>query len=430
MRWHGRERSTGVHAASGRAWLMLLLASLTTLLVVASAHSAKAEPGTSGETGSAAITGSILRTDAGAAVASWERDDFLTALPAEPPGAPENAQHAFDVPDLSAASASAADGDFLPADINRFPLRTSGKVFFRLGGEEFLCSGTVVSSRGRNVLLTAGHCVYDTESAQYVDELVFVPAYAGDQPDVSPFGVWGAAAVFTSSRFVETGSLSHDIGAVVLANRIQDTLGSRRIAFNLDPTDRLYTIYGYPLKPSPPYDGEAMVGCRSVVKFRDSTAGSPFPLAAGPCVMRGGSSGGGWITESGYLNSVVSYGYCESVPSLCGTTFGPYFGDQAKSLYTFPAVGGSVDPTVKIQSGPRGNLRRSTASFRFQANGSTPLVFRCRLDRKPFSDCGSRATFRGLRRGIHIVRVRVIDQTGRASEQTAIRRFRVVRPGR
>ncbi len=376
------------------------------------------------------VSGSRLETAPDVAVASWAPRDFRNARPAAPPVSPAGA---FDIPDLAPVrgmAASVANGPFVPTDTEQFPLRTHGKIFFRVGSIEYVCSGTVISSRGRNVIFTAGHCVYDTESADYVDQLVFVPAYDGNSADPEPFGRWGATAVFTSSRYVETGELSHDIGAVVLEDRIEDSTGARRIAFDLDPVDRQFMIYGYPAVPNPPYDGRTMIACDSRAVYRDSSHGSPFPIAGGPCDMRGGSSGGGWITGGGLLNSVVSYGYCDDAPNLCDLTFGPYFGDQARNIYTYPAVGGSVIPTVGIKSGPRGKAKRSSVSFRFEGVGSTPISFRCRLDGRSFSRCGSKVTFRRLKPGPHVLRVYAVDQTGRKSARTAVRRFGVTGPRR
>jgi len=422
MELSGRGLERGAYGLPVRAVILGLFMFLPAL-AGPGAPVASAAPGGPAATvrmASSGVAGSSLETPPDDAAASWSPRDFREAEPVEPQ---VSAEAAFDVPNLGDGGASAADGAFLPADIQQYPLRTHGKIFFRLGLDEFACSGTVVSSRGRNIVFTAGHCVYDTDTAQYVNQLVFVPAYQGGQPNAEPFGVWPATAVFTSSRYVETGQLSHDIGVVVLENRIEDTTGARRIAFDLNPTNRQFTIYGYPVKPGPPYDGETMIGCRSQAVNRDSAEGSPFPIAAGPCDMRGGSSGGGWITDGGYLNSVVSYGYCESSPELCGLTFGPYFGDQVKNVYTYPAVGGSMTPTVTIQSGSRGRIRGSTASFRLGGSGSTPLSFRCRLDRRSDFQCGSRTTLRRLSRGSHLLRVYSVDQTGRTSASLAAKRF-------
>jgi hypothetical protein len=115
------------------------------------------------------------------------------------------------------------------------------------------------------------------------------------------------------------------------------------------------------------------------------------------------------------------------VPSLCGVVYGPYFTSQAKELYTYPAVGGSASPTVRIASGPRRGIKVRYARFSFTGSGSTPLSYRCKLDRRDYIRCGSRVIARRLSPGRHVLRVRSVDQTGRFSRRTAVRIFRVLR---
>ena len=46
------------------------------------------------------------------------------------------------------------------------------------------------------------------------------------------------------------------------------------------------------------------------------------------CNMAGGSSGGGWVIDEEFTNSVVSYGYSDQRERL----YGPYFGLAVKRL--------------------------------------------------------------------------------------------------
>ncbi len=48
-----------------------------------------------------------------------------------------------------------------------------------------------------------------------------------------------------------------------------------------------------------------------------------------PCDMTGGSSGGGWVTASGQLALVVSYG----LGSMRNVLFGPHLESEAQQLY-------------------------------------------------------------------------------------------------
>ena len=411
------------------------VACLTIGLLIGFAPSAPLASGAaspvSAATGDSDVVGAGLQDQPGQTESFWTRQRLLAARPAETPTPPEAA---FDIPSPGSAQTSnpgisAADGDFFPTGIQNYPLRVHGMIFFLVGEQAFSCSGTVVDSKGGNVVFTAGHCVYDRDSSAYVDQLIFIPAYKDGN---SPLGIWPATAVFTTSRFAQEGRLSHDVGAVVLENRIQNDLGARKIAFNLDPKDRSFRIFGYPVKPDPPFDGESLAGCRSSAVGRDSGPGKPFPIAAGPCTMGQGSSGGGWITGGGYLNSVVSYSYCDEAPDTCGLTFGPYFKTQALDLYTFPAIGGSAAPTVGLASAPVRRSRRGRISlrFRFTGSGSTPVGFRCKLDGGSPFKCGARTTLRGLSGGRHVLRVHSVDQTGRISPGAVKKTFRVARSSR
>jgi hypothetical protein len=48
------------------------------------------------------------------------------------------------------------------------------------------------------------------------------------------------------------------------------------------------------------------------------------------CDMTAGSSGGGWIVDGSFLNSVISYNYTDEPDVM----YGPYFGATASTLHT------------------------------------------------------------------------------------------------
>jgi hypothetical protein len=85
-----------------------------------------------------------------------------------------------------------------------------------------------------------------------------------------------------------------------------------------------FDAYGYPGRV--PFDREHQWVC-------ESGYGGDDPYEAGTmsigCDMTAGSSGGGWIVDDGYLNSVISYGYT-SKPEVI---YGPYFGSTAANLH-------------------------------------------------------------------------------------------------
>lgn len=374
--------------------------------------------------------------------ASWSREDLLRARPVEiplPPGksfdpipfsrapGPETTGAGASIPAsaVAEASISAASGAFFPGNVTAYPQRVHGRIFFLSGASAYSCSGTLVNSRNRNVLFTAGHCVFDRATGKFVSKLVFIPGYENGS---APLGTYAATSLLTTTGWIDRGSFSYDIAAVALEDTPEDSLGSRKIAFDLDPGGRSWTIYGYPEEPDPPYDGQSLVACDSKTTTRD--AGVPPAIGAGPCDMEQGASGGGWITDGKYLNSVVSYGYCDTEPDLCGQIFGPYFSNAAKALYTDPSIGGSVTPGVKFKSKPPKKVKKKKVKFRLGGSGSTPLGFRCKLDHKSWVNCSNKVTLSKLSLGKHAFRGRSIDQTDRQSSKKVTWKFRVKKKGK
>ena len=355
----------------------------------------------------------------------WTPERLAAAKPVDMP-TPDTTS--LDIPDFGGgdASASAATGDFTPGNVTSFPQVVHGKIFFKVGASTYSCSGTIVDSKNRNVVYTAGHCVYDRESATFATELVFIPGY---ENGVAPLGVGSATQMYTTQQWVQQGANAYDIAVVVLDQPAQNFFGARKGACDLgDVLDSMkgleYTIFGYPSKPSPRFNGEVLQGCHSAFNSFDSTQGlKPFPMAANPCFMQQGASGGGWITLGNYINSVVSYGYCDNIPETCGTIFGPYFSNAAKSLYV--QAGGSPAPTVKLLSGPPKKVRKRAVSFRFGGTAATLLSFSCKLDRQKPVPCSSKISIRRLSPGKHTLRVRAVDQTGKQSKKQIVRTWRV-----
>ena len=351
----------------------------------------------------------------------------MEAIPADTPAATAPMPSpSLDIPSPGEASISARAGDFAVKDPSALPVRLHGKVFFRIGGQSYSCSGTVVSTRVGNAVATAGHCVFDLTAKRFADGWAFAPAYNNGSV---PFGLFVAARLITTKGWARHQSLSHDFGMAVLfsspsgATVTQTVGGARPIAFNTNPRGNRYTSYGYPADPKPIFNSEFEYGCNA--KFAGRDRGRPRTLAINPCHMGHGASGGGWVSK-GYLSSVQSYSYCESTPRTCAFVFGPYLGKAARKLYASKAVGGSITPVIAIKSGPR-KVRKHKVHLKMVSLASTPLKFQCKLDRHRWKRCRRVATLRHVSRGRHVVRVRAFDQTGRRSGNTPKRKFRVLR---
>lgn len=362
----------------------------------------------------------VSRNASGDASATWSRADFRRARPAGIP-APD-LDHA-DLPNFRLPEPQARASDTEVVDPARAPYRLHGKIFFRVGGDEYSCSGTVVDSKQRNVIFTAGHCVFDAATKTWVQDLVFIPGY---QDGKTPLGVFNGGEMVTTNGWIQSNDQRYDIATVALDRKIQNSVGARKIYFGADPRERDYTILGYPARPEALYDGERLIRCDSVFAGADGTMQEPQPIGATPCDMMQGSSGGGWVTDGNYLASVVSYGYCDQVPTLCGITFGPQLLSAAVSVYTHARIGGSAKPTVRVLKAPARKVRKRKVVFRLGANGSTPMHFRVKLDRQPWVSTNPRVVVRKLSLGRHVLRIRSEDQIGHLSPRTIKRVFKVL----
>lgn len=233
----------------------------------------------------------------------------------------------------AAARAEAAPLPWTSAEVTapytQAPTSTHGKVFFTLGGGDYVCSGTALLSGNKSVVWTAGHCVNEGPGA-FATNWEFVPAY---KDGTAPLGVYVAENLFTTSAWGNSGDFSYDLGAAVVApaggTALTDRVGGRGIAFNYNRS-QTYNSYGYPA--APPFTGERLWRCNSPLQTQDTSA-NPATLGIG-CDMTGGSSGGGWIVGSNVV-SVNSYGY-DNQPNVM---YGPYQGSVAQSLYNAAAAG-------------------------------------------------------------------------------------------
>ncbi|MFC4061403.1 hypothetical protein ACFOWE_24140 [Planomonospora corallina] len=98
--------------------------------------------------------------------------------------------------------------------------KTVGKVFFLDSkGEHRWCSATSIQSAYRNLVATAGHCVYDIDGNRDVmDKWVFVPGYYQGK---APWGLYVGQTAFTHYNFAVYEDFDHDYAFVAVYNGIQ-----------------------------------------------------------------------------------------------------------------------------------------------------------------------------------------------------------------
>lgn len=249
-----------------------------------------------------------------AAEAYWTPERMRSAIPADAT--------------IEGDASTAAAPDMAPAAVPENPRSQLGKVFFTIGGVDYVCSGTATNSGNGDVVTTAGHCVHEGGGGSFASAFTFVPAYDNGS---APYGQWSASDLFTSSGWANSGDFNVDVGFAVMnenssGQSLTSVAGSYPIAFNL-ARGLTYTSYGYPA--GPPFNGQTLYSCTGAA--RPDPAGQTTQGIT--CDMTGGSSGGGWIT-GGQLNSVNSYKYTNDN----NTMYGPYFGGTAQSVFDAAAA--------------------------------------------------------------------------------------------
>lgn len=212
------------------------------------------------------------------------------------------------------------------------PVRHIGKIFFTLGGSNYVCSGNSVTAANKSTVSTAGHCVNEGPGA-YATNFVFVPAYLNGS---APYGKWTARALYSPTQWASNGNMQYDTAFAVVntlnGQRLADVVGSSGIQFNA-ARGLSYKSFGYPA--AAPFNGESLKSCSGTAT--NDPYNPQFATQGIPCNMTGGSSGGPWFignSSGGYQNSVNSYGY----GSNSNTMYGPYWGSIIQSTYNTAAA--------------------------------------------------------------------------------------------
>jgi V8-like Glu-specific endopeptidase len=227
-----------------------------------------------------------------------------------------------------------------------------GRVFFTLGGADYVCSGALVDSAdpdsadadsaGPGVVLTAAHCVSGVpgrgRATQWATNWVFVPGFADGR---LPYGEYTAHRFLVAPGWTAPGGGEQDDVAFVQVTPVTRDGGAGaakrqgrwphglpvEFARSQDVTalTRSY-VFGYPAEP--PYAGLYAAYCAG----RVAASGGSVRM---PCGMTAGDSGGPWLagfsprSGSGHVAAVTTYKMSGDLAVLYGTVLGP----QARALY-------------------------------------------------------------------------------------------------
>jgi V8-like Glu-specific endopeptidase len=201
-----------------------------------------------------------------------------------------------------------------------------GALFEHDANGNHFCTASVVASPGRDLLITAAHCINGGKGGGYRQDMVFIPGYQDGQ---APYGVWTAARLIVAPQWTNSSDPDYDVGFVVLephdGKNIEDVLGANHLG--IDPGYRnLVLVTGYPASVDAP------IGCTDWTSEQ-----SPSQLRFDCGGFTGGTSGSPWITHfdrqtrTGTIVGVLG-GYQEG-GDTSAISYSAYLGRQIEALY-------------------------------------------------------------------------------------------------
>jgi hypothetical protein len=224
------------------------------------------------------------------------------------------------------------------------PAKDVGVLYFTTpSGGGAWCTASVVVAGDRDLVLTAGHCVYDknyvaTNGSGWMGNYQFCPATNGGA-NQTPYGCWPGRGAVTNWSWLNNRDGSYDFGFVLLGTNssgqhIADALGNQfGVEWN-QPRGSTYMIFGYP--GVAPYNGVNPAWCYGTAINYAGSGYNPDMIGVACSNMNHGASGGPWLRQYSFSSG---WGYVDSVNSggLAGDPhiYGSYFDTTFEDVYNY-----------------------------------------------------------------------------------------------
>ena len=189
------------------------------------------------------------------------------------------------------------------------------------------CSASVVHSAGRDLVMTAAHCVYGIGAT-----IEFVPGFRGGQ---APYGVWSVSRIYVDPGWQWGQSPTRDVAVLAIAplngHQIEDVVGARPLG---TPTVGVSaTVRGYPMSVATPRV------CTSTLILT-----SGYPTVTCPAGgMTDGVSGGAFVQRGRVVGVIggLQQGGCTAT-----VDYSSPFGDWTGRLLARAGSGGPGDLVI------------------------------------------------------------------------------------
>ncbi|HEX2314181.1 MAG TPA: trypsin-like serine protease [Thermomonospora sp.] len=209
---------------------------------------------------------------------------------------------------------------------------TVGALFFNNGSGDRYCTGAVVNSPSRQLVITAAHCVHGGKGRGYYRNIAFVPKYDRGK---RPYGVWTARKLFVHRLWATQSDVDLDYAFISLhprnGRKIQHVVGANLIAVNKGYVNTV-TVTGYPKITRDRRDRP--IWCRTTTRKQ-----ARYQIRMECNGFYGGTSGSPWLlrydssSRTGYINAVLG-GY-QGGGSVHWISYASYFDDDLVRLRNY-----------------------------------------------------------------------------------------------
>ncbi|MFJ9077417.1 hypothetical protein ACIRO3_19575 [Streptomyces sp. NPDC102278] len=277
--------------------------------------------------------------------------DSATVTPVTAPAGP-----AAPVPSPSAESDRAGDtigaalaGPGTGANFDGIPV--VGRMFVMKGAGAYFCTASVVASPGRNLVLSAAHCLLGSDTRK----VAFVPRYTAGNP--RPYGMFpvlrdtrGRSKVWIHPRYRSQGAnraatldvAFAQVGPGPKGRRVQDVVGGNRLLTGGPFAHPRVTLIGHPSSAARP-----RVCVNRTTKFTSGDARIPGSFLRIACTgYPGGTSGGPFLarydakSRTGDVIGVI--GGWKTGGDTPDVSYSSYFGKEVRALFNTAVAGSRV----------------------------------------------------------------------------------------
>ncbi|MEW2584650.1 S1 family peptidase [Streptomyces virginiae] len=223
-----------------------------------------------------------------------------------------------------------------------------GRMFLVKGGGSYFCTASVVASPGRNLVISAAHCLLGADTQQ----VAFVPQYTRAKP--RPFGMFpvvrtaaGRSKIWIDQRYRTQGvnrAAALDVafaqvGPGAKGLRVQDVVGGNRLVTGAGYAHARATLIGHPSTAARP-----RLCFNRTTKYTSTDARIPGSFLRIACTgYPGGTSGGPFLlrldgrTGTGDVVGVI--GGWKTGGDKSDVSYSSYFGTDIRKLYEKAVAG-------------------------------------------------------------------------------------------